>query len=221
MSAVIPQKAGFAAFHVFGVRRPAAAGRLGAVLAEAVAERLPRRPGFVSARVHRTTDDTRVVTRILWRDRKDHAAAVEDGVLPAALREGGRGPGNRPVVEFLGTPVPGITGPQEGEPPGVVAVATRHLRDGASFHSLMGLLERSEEWKRHHPGFIRATPYRGLDGVTFVNYPEWADEESYRAWMADPRLPRGQEEIARLEAARPEYLLCTVTAHIDAEEVRA
>lgn len=216
MSAALPD-AGFVVFHVLQVHEPAVTDELTASLAKDVAGRLPPRVGFVSARIHRATDGTKVITRTLWQAQRDYEAAAHDGDVPAVLTQHGESAQVEPVGLFQGTPVAGIAGPQAEEPPGIVAFAVRLLRDRAAFPSLMDLLARSEDWKRHHQGFIRATPYIGLDGTTFVNYPAWTDEKSYRAWMADPRLSLGQEEITRLEAAPPEFVLCTVTAHINAE----
>ncbi|MFD9322378.1 antibiotic biosynthesis monooxygenase family protein [Streptomyces sp. NPDC060053] len=173
--------------------------------------RLRHSPGFLSSRVHVSADGRSVITRSLWRSEQDHREALRT----AEPADGRRSPAPT-TTAFRGRPAPAISGPALGRPPEVVAVATRHLRHPDCFPLLMDLLEDSAEWKRHHRGFISATPHLGLDGTTFVNYPMWADEDSYRAWMADPRISEGQEEIARLEAAEPEYLLCTVAAHIDA-----
>jgi hypothetical protein len=196
----MPGTAGFVAFDTL-TGEP-----VDAAVAE-VAERFSGRAGFVSARVHVSLDGLVVVTRSLWRDGADHRLAVEE--FAAA-----NSPDARTTATFRGTPVESILGPQVGEKPGVVAVATRYLRDRTSFDALMGLLAVSGEWKRHHRGFIAATPYLGVDGTTFLNYPMWTDEGAYRAWMADPRIAEGQDEIARLEAAPPSYLVCTVAADV-------
>lgn len=163
--------------------------------------------GFVAARVHLSLDRDRVIVRAEWPAEADGAERGILAHLPSRehLRAGSR---------FVGRTVPGLTGPQAGEMPGIVAVATRHLRDRAALDRLMALLAQSGGWKSHHPGFIEAVPHLGADGRTFINYPMWTDEGSYRAWMADPRIAEGQGEIARLEIAPPTYVLCAVSAHL-------
>jgi quinol monooxygenase YgiN len=168
---------------------------------------LRRDPGFVTARVHLSVDRHRVIVRAEWPG--DAADAAHGTLASLARREQARAGST-----FVGRAAPGLSGPRAGREPGIVAIATRHLRDRAAVDQLMALLSASGEWKRFHPGFIEATPHIGLDEATFVNYPMWTDEKSYRAWMADPKIAEGQEEIARLEVAPPSYVLCTVAAHI-------
>jgi hypothetical protein len=59
-------------------------------------------------------------------------------------------------------------------------------------------------------GFVGATAYLSADGRTFLNYPRWVDEAAYRAYMADPRITEGQEDIAVLETAPPEFVECRI-----------
>jgi hypothetical protein len=147
-------------------------------------------------------DGGAVVIRAVWPDEASHRAtsglAGRRGVLS--------------TTTFGGTAAPGLHGPAAGRAPGIVAVATRHFAGRDSADAVLRLLGESGDWKRGFPGFISATPYLSHDGRTFVNYPMWVDEAAYRAWMADPRIAEGQQEIARLEVAPPEYLVCRVAA---------
>ncbi|WP_051858587.1 antibiotic biosynthesis monooxygenase family protein [Streptomyces cellulosae] len=216
MTEVPAHEPGFVTFDTLTAEQPETADALvDAIVAEA-AGRLRHSPGFLSSRVHVSPDRRTVVHRALWRGAADHHAAFPDGGDAGVSTALTNRPGVRTATAFRGSPAPGINGPQFGRQPGWVAVATRHLRDRDSFDALTGLLASSGEWKRHHRGFISATPHISRDGLTFVNYAMWEDADSYRAWMADPRISEGQEEIARLESAPPEYVLCTVAADIEA-----
>ncbi|GHH30528.1 antibiotic biosynthesis monooxygenase [Streptomyces lanatus] len=201
---------GFTTFDTLTTQSPDAARELAEALITEAATRLRHSPGFLSSRVHVGDDRRTVIHRGLWRDAADHHAAAD------RLKELADRPGVQTAKTFAGTPAPGLHGPRTGVLPGRVAVATRHLRDPESYPALMDLLNRSGDWKRHHRGFITATPHISPDQLTFVNYATWEDEDSYRAWMADPRISEGQEEIARLEAAPAEYVLCAVVADIRA-----
>ncbi|WP_093798122.1 antibiotic biosynthesis monooxygenase [Streptomyces sp. Wb2n-11] len=216
MTDIPAPEAGFVTFDVLAAERPETADELvDAITAESTA-RTRHSPGFISSRVHVSTDRRTVVHRGQWRGAADHRAALADGRTPDVLTALSNRPDVRAVTAFRGAPAPGIDGPRLGARPEYVAVATRHLHGRESFDTLMGLLARSGEWKRRHRGFISTTPHISPDGRTFVNYVMWADESSYHAWMADPRISEGQEEIARLEEAPPAYVLCTVAADIEA-----
>lgn len=107
---------------------------------------------------------------------------------------------------WSGNEAPGIAGPAANTSPAVAAVAVRQLRDPESARSVLALLRRTGvEWKQTFPGFVAATPFLSADGVTLVNYPRWASVASYDAWMADPRMRSGQQEVGEHEIAVPEY----------------
>ncbi|PSJ25305.1 hypothetical protein B7P34_28830 [Streptosporangium nondiastaticum] len=173
-------------------------------------------PGFVSARTHLSVDGTTVVNRGQWESETLYREFFQENPAAAVLRSLADHPGVLEATVFAGTEAPGLQGPEAGAEPGMVAVATRHLAGGDSAAALMELLADSGEWKRSFPGFISATPHFSKDGTAFVNYPMWVSEVAYRSWMADPRIGEGQAEIARLEVAPPQYLVCTVASHIDA-----
>lgn len=153
--------------------------------------------GLVSVRVHREIGGGAVVTRIEWADE----AAANRAVLPEALAAG---------IRFRGHADVGITGPAVDTPPGLIAVAVRHVSSREGAMALAGLLRETGEWKGNSPGFISATPYIGADGRSYVNYPQWTDRAAFEAYMADGRIPAGQEAVARFEVAPPEFTLCTL-----------
>ncbi|MGY3339704.1 quinol monooxygenase YgiN [Streptomyces filamentosus] len=210
------REAGFVSFGVLRTTGPEAAADLVAVLKAEVTAWVRHTPGFVSSRVHLSADGATVVNRGEWTDEAAYRTSFRDNPAGGVLHGLGRRPGVVSATVFHGAPAPGVEGPETDARPGVVVVATRHLDGHGSARAVLDLLERSSEWKRGFPGFISATPYVDRDGTTFINYPMWVSEVAYRSWMADPRISEGQEELARLEVAPPEYVLCTVAAHMDA-----
>ncbi|CAG7657833.1 putative quinol monooxygenase [Actinacidiphila bryophytorum] len=203
----------FGVLHTDGAR--ASADAAAAITAE-VREWVRHAPGFVSSRVHLGVADDVVVHRGEWTDPESYRTSFQDSPAAGRLHGAAGWPGVTGATVFRGAPAAGISGPAAGRRPGTVVVATRHLSGPAATAALLGLLHGSGEWKRDSPGFVSATPYVDADGRTFVNYPVWVDRAAYDAWMADPRIPAGQQEIARLEVAPPEYLLCTVVSDIAA-----
>jgi len=195
---------GFATFDIFRTDGAATSTALAAAAARELAA-ARQLPGFLLARVHTALDGAAVGVYLAW---------ASDQVRESPLTGLADRPGVRSADSFGGAPGPGLAGPAADRPPAVAAIAVRHLAGRDAADALLRLLDGSGRWKRDFPGFITAVPYLSPDGSTFVNYPMWAAEEAYRAWMDDPRIAEGQQEIARLETAPPEYLACQVTAEI-------
>jgi len=165
-------------------------------------ERVRHANGFVRAHVLLSLDRATAVIHCQWA-----------GKPAAPLGEFASRPGVA-VSSFVGTQTAGVAGPAASARPEIAAIATRHVDGHGGARELGELLVRSGTWKRHFPGFIGATAHISPDGRTYVNYPQWIDEATYRSYMADPRIALGQQEIARLEAAPPEFVLARVAADI-------
>ncbi|MEU3372385.1 hypothetical protein ABZ734_18190 [Streptomyces sp. NPDC006660] len=210
-------KAGFVTFGVLRVDGPGTAASLVRILTDEVGSWVRHTEGFISSRVHVSADGTTVINRGEWTSEAAYRTSFGTNPAGGVLHALGTRPGVLAATVFSGAPAEGaIEGPAAGERPGVVVVATRHLGGPESAHRLLDLLARSGEWKRDFPGLISVTPYLSEDGTEFVNYPMWVSEVAYSSWMADPRILEGQEELARLEVAPPQYVLCAVAAHVDA-----
>lgn len=205
---------GFATFGVLRTDGPRTAAAVAEAIAAEVRDWVRHTPGFVSSRVHLGVAEDVVVHRGEWADQESYRTSFQDSPAGARLHRAAGWPGVTGATVFRGAPVPGIAGPAAGRQPGTVVVATRHLSGPQAMAQLLVLLRESGVWKHGLPGFVSATPYVDAEGRTFVNYPEWVDEAAYDAWMADPRIHAGQQEISRLEVAPPEYLLCTVVSDI-------
>ncbi|WP_157756609.1 antibiotic biosynthesis monooxygenase [Plantactinospora sp. KBS50] len=160
--------------------------------------------------MHLTLDGSTLVHHTRWTNERDYHLWRPDDAAVGGPDDPCRHPAVRTNVTVTGAAAGGIQGPAVGQPPRVVAVAIRHFAGPAAAATVLGLLHRSGEWKRDHPGFIAADVCLSADGRTFVNYPAWAGRGAYEAWMADPRISVGQAEIARLESAPPQYYVCTV-----------
>ncbi|MEO3972644.1 antibiotic biosynthesis monooxygenase [Streptomyces sp. CAU 1734] len=207
---------GFVTFGVLRTEGPEAAAEVITVLTAEVREWVRYTPGFISSRVHISADGATVINRGEWTSEAAYRTSFRENPAGAVLHGLGSRPGVIGASVFSGVPAEGFTGPEASAEPGVVMVATRHLDGHESARALLELLSRSGQWKREFPGFISVTPYLGRDGTTFVSYPMWVNEAAYRSWTEDPRISEGQQEVARLEVAPPEYVLCTVAAQVDA-----
>ena len=166
--------------------------------------------GFLGDRLHVSANGHTVIRRMEWAGEADYQLAVARHASRGSPPDMRGAPEIAGEVTFRGWTAASLRGPDLAATPGVVVVATRHLRDPESCVSLLGLMAQSGEWKQRFPGFVAAIPHLGTDGRTFITYSAWVDDAAYRAWISDPRISSGQEAIARLEVAPPEYLLCGI-----------
>ncbi|WP_139140780.1 hypothetical protein [Streptomyces abyssalis] len=215
-----PALTGYVTYWCLRTEGPEVAEALAEAASEVLRRLVPQVPRFRSARVHLSLDGDTTVVRAEWAAAPDDRQTVRTGELGRALAELADRPGVLSATVSGGFPGPGIEGPASGEPPGLVAVATRHVGGPRNAEALSELLLRSGEWKRDFPGFISAQACVSGDGSVYVNYPQWVDGTAYRAYMDDPRNAAGQGDIAVLEVAPPEVVLCTVLEQIDAANPR-
>ncbi|MFE3380451.1 methyltransferase domain-containing protein [Streptomyces anulatus] len=207
---------GYVTFEELKVDEPGTADELVGVLATEVRTWVRYVDGFVSARIHLSLDGTHVVSRVEWTSEEHFRASLRCGPEDSPLRTLPDRPGVVSVSAFAGTPAAGLEGPAATERPGIVSVAKRHVKNQEAAQDLARLLRTSGDWKREHPGFISAAPYIGLDGTMYVNYPQWTSQESFRAYMDDPRNAAGLDAVAALETAPPDIVMCLLVEHIDA-----
>lgn len=207
---------GYAVFEELRTDVPETAEELVVLLAAEVREWVSRREGFLSARLHLSLDRTTVVSRVEWAEEKHFIATAESCPADSPLRSLSERPGVLSHTSFGGIPESGLDGPAAGRQAGIMCFALRHVGGRDNARALAALLRDSGGWKHRHPGFVSATPYISNDGSTYVNYPQWEDEKSFRAYMDHPANSAGQESVAQLETAPPRLVLCTLAEQIDA-----
>ncbi|MFF6782504.1 hypothetical protein [Streptomyces sp. NPDC012510] len=216
MTSVNPpaSEAGFATFGVLRTDSPDTATALVGLITREVNTWVRHSDGFVSSHTHIALDGTSVMHRGRWTDEETYGSSFTHRPEGHVLRTLADRPGVRSATVFRSVPAAGPHGPAAGQQPGLVGFAVRRLSGARAQQHVHGLLTASGEWKRDCAGFISATPYIGTDGTTFINCPMWADRDAYDSYMRHPQLTEGLEEVARLEVAPPEFLLCTVATEI-------
>ncbi|HJP80747.1 MAG TPA: hypothetical protein VJ914_41150 [Pseudonocardiaceae bacterium] len=189
------------AFEVLQVADPGDAN----ALAAQVALRF-KQLDYQTSHVYVSNDGTQVVHCAEWTTDSPTlpTASPGDDMLPGLSKEFGA----EVVRNFVGSLLVSIDGPAAAAPPGVAVLATRHVKDADAAGALGELLVQSGEWKQYLPGFIGAAAYLSADGREFLNYPRWVDAAAYDAYMADPRIAEGQNAIATVEEAKPEFIRC-------------
>lgn len=177
--------------------------------------------GLHRARLHAGKDVAVVALGTWWTDRSGYLAWLESVPADSVLRHPETMPGVVEVIGFEGVPLAHIDGPAAGERPGLMGIVTRHVGNHESARAVADLLERTGDWKDNAAGFVSATASINSDGTRFFNYPQWVDQSAYDAYMADPRLSEAQDDVAQLEAAAPEFLLCTLEVELLGGELAA
>lgn len=74
------------------------------------------------------------------------------------------------------------------------------------------LVEISNKWMKHQPGFISANIHKSLDGTHVVNYAQWQSAEDYEVMIKNPQTGAQMGEIVNL--AKWEYHLYEVYSTI-------
>lgn len=72
------------------------------------------------------------------------------------------------------------------------------------------LIEATDKYIRHIPGFIAANFHASTDGTRVVNYAQWASPEDWKAMLADPDCAAHIGEVMRI--SQPEYHLYRVVS---------
>ena len=60
------------------------------------------------------------------------------------------------------------------------------------------LVEATENFMAHQPGFISANLHKSLDGTRVTNYAQWASVEEYQAVLQNPDARPHMEEATQL-----------------------
>jgi quinol monooxygenase YgiN len=133
-----------------------------------------KRPGFVSANLHRSKDRTRVATYAQWRDD----AGIEGTLYRVAHVERA---GDGPFIVEGTSPLTLI----------VVFTCEPHEQDEL-VHYLIGIAQEHSV----NDGFISCTIHRSLDGTRLAEYIQWRDQAALSAMAAKPS---SQAHFARVK----------------------
>jgi quinol monooxygenase YgiN len=160
-------------------------------------------PGFISARIHKSLDRTRVVN-YSYAQRNNKEAfdrLTSDPQIRARMGlavQLGKPDGHFYTVERTITgPVP--SGNVEGEeknsltniPPekDLYTLINVFTVDPDKQQQLVDtLIETTEGWVKSLPGFISASIHKSLDGARVVNYAQWKDKEAFDQFASDPQI---------------------------------
>ncbi len=133
-----------------------------------------RRPGFVSANLHRSKDGTRVANYAQWRNPAD----VSGTIYTVAHVERA---GDEPFIVAGSSPLTLI----------VVFTCEPHEQDELVSY-LIGIAQEHSV----NDGFISCTIHRSLDGTRLAEYIQWRDQAALSAMAAKPS---SQAHFARVK----------------------
>lgn len=73
------------------------------------------------------------------------------------------------------------------------------------------LTRTSEQTMKHHPGFLSATVFRGINGTYVANYVQWRSREDFNQMLARPEAQEHLAEVHKITRGNPQlYELCSV-----------
>lgn len=177
------------------VPEPAATGAVLADL-ERATETLMRRPGFVSANLHRSKDGTRVANYVQWRSRADfEAQGHSQGTLyeVAHVQQAG------PAVTIATGTTPWTL---------IVVMSCEPAEQDELTAYLVGIAQEHSV----NPGFISCTIHRSLDGTHVAEYIQWRDQAALAAMAAKPASQAHFARVKHRSSSAPYDVIATFAA---------
>lgn len=194
MTTISPDAAGVVLINVFDVQ-PDGADPLLAHLHAATEAVMSRRPGFVSANLHRSLDGKRVANYAQWRSRGDFEAMLQDPAAREHMAEARRLGAVEGTLYELGHVQ--RAGPDVhinvGKVPLTLIVVMKC--EPAEQQELYEYLIATAREHSVNPGFVSCSIHKSLDKTRVAEYIQWVDQAALGG-MA--KKPESQAHFARV-----------------------
>ena len=143
---------------------------------------MEKKPGFVSANLHKSYDGTSVVNYAQWETRKSYEEAI-NFLKPDEVKIGEKifdiaeSDWNIYDLVFSAGKIPTIL----SQDANLVTVINKFSVEPENQKNLIKLLDDLREIVEKLPGFISANVHKSLDGTRVVSYAQWDSKEDYQA----------------------------------------
>ena len=160
---------------------------------------MEKKPGFISASLHKSFDGTSMVNYAQWDSRKSYEEAI-NFLKPDEVKIGEKifdiadPDWNIYDLVFSAGKNP-TTISQEGN---LVTVINKFSIEPENQKMLLNQLEGLKAVVEKLPGFISANVHRSLDGKRVVSYAQWDTKESYQAVYMNSEAGRLIDEIKKI-----------------------
>jgi heme-degrading monooxygenase HmoA len=85
---------------------------------------------------------------------------------------------------------------------------------------IAAIVAEVERWVCRRPGFISSTFHASHDGRHVINYAQWEDEASFKAFTHDPETEKLQAAIHSVDSSlKPHAVHCQVVRSIDRSSI--
>jgi len=143
---------------------------------------MEKKPGFISASLHKSFDGTSVVNYAQWETRKSYEEAI-NFLKPDEVKTGEKifdiadPDWNIYDLVFSAGRTPTLIS-QDNK---LVTVINKFSMEPENQKKLVKLLDDLRQVVEKLPGFISANVHRSLDGTKVVSYAQWNSKEDYQA----------------------------------------
>jgi len=160
---------------------------------------MEKKPGFISANLHKSFDGTSVVNYAQWETRKSYEEAI-NFLKPDEVKIGEKifdiadPDWNIYDLVFSAGRIPTII----SQDANLVTVINKFSVEPENQKNLLKLLDDLREVVEKLPGFISANVHRSLDGTRVVSYAQWNSKEDYQAVYTNSHTIPILEEIKKI-----------------------
>ncbi len=160
---------------------------------------MEKKPGFISASLHKSFDGTSVVNYAQWETRKSYEEAI-NFLKPDEVKVGEKifdiadPDWNIYDLVFSAGKTPTIISQDSN----LVTVINKFSVEPENQKKLVKLLDDLREVVEKLPGFISANVHRSLDGTRVVSYAQWNSTEDYQAVYTNSQAIPLLEEIKKI-----------------------
>ena len=143
---------------------------------------MEKKPGFISANLHKSFDGTSMVNYAQWENRKSYEDAInflnpDEVKIGEKIFEIADSDWNIYDLAFSA----GKTPTSISQNTNLVTVINKFSVEPENQKNLIKLLDDLREIVEKLPGFISANVHRSLDGTRVVSYAQWDSKEDYQA----------------------------------------
>lgn len=160
---------------------------------------MEKKPGFISANLHKSFDGTSIVNYAQWETRKSYEEAInflklDEVKIGEKIFDIADPDWNIYNLDFSAGKTPTIISQDSN----LVTIINKFSVEPNNQKKLVKLLDELRQVVEKLSGFISANVHRSLDGTRVVSYAQWNSKEDYQAVYTNSQTIPLLDEIKKI-----------------------
>ena len=160
---------------------------------------MEKKPGFVSASLHKSFDGTSVVNYAQWENQKSYEEAInflnpEEVKIGEKIFDIADSDWNIYELVFSAGTKPAIISKNVN----IVTVINKFSVEPENHKRLLELLDDLRKVVEKQPGFVSANVHKSFEGTRIVSYAQWKTKEDYQAVYTNSEANPILDEIKKI-----------------------